>query len=58
MRRTSALKTINKIESKGYSVRMNMGHRDGECCIVSITALKNGREISTKPNATQLLKSI
>jgi len=46
------------LEKKGYTIRHNIGHRDGEQCIISITALRNGREVLTRPNITQLYKSL
>jgi hypothetical protein len=51
------MKTLEKIEKKGYKVTFNMGYRNGESSVVSVTAKKDGRQF-TKPNLTQLLKAI
>lgn len=50
------MKTIEKIEKKGYNVTANFGWINGEQAIVSYTATKNNTRI-TKPNVTNLLKS-
>lgn len=52
------MKTKALIEKKGYNVRYNIGRRNGEQCIVSVTAMRNGREVATKPNITQLKKHL
>jgi hypothetical protein len=52
------MKTQQRIEKNGYKVRHNIGHRNGEQCIISVTALRNDREVATRPNITQLLKAI
>ena len=52
------MKTKERIEKKGYTVRYNMGKRNGEQCIVSVTALRNGREVATKDNIIKLYKSL
>lgn len=52
------MKTSEKIEKKGYKLRYNIGRRNGEQCIVSITALRNEREVATRQNITQLYQAI
>ena len=52
------MKTSDKIVKKGYKLRYNIGNRNGEQCIVSITALRNEREVATRPNVTQLYEAI
>jgi hypothetical protein len=52
------MKTQKLIEKKGYTIRHNIGKCNGEQRIASITALRNGREVATKPNITQLYKSL
>jgi hypothetical protein len=47
-----------KIAKKGYSLRCNVGYKNGEQTIVSYSALKNNREIATAKNKTALLKKI
>jgi hypothetical protein len=49
--------TQQKIEKKGYKVTFNMGYKNNEQTIVSVSAEKNGQKI-TAPNITQLLKRL
>lgn len=49
--------TQQKIEKKGYKVTFNMGWRNGEQTIVSVTA-KKGLKKMTEKNITSLLKAI
>jgi len=49
--------TQQKIEKKGYKVTFNMGWRDGEQRIVSVSASKGNTKITEK-NITALLKSL
>lgn len=49
--------TQKKIEKKGYTVTFNMGWKDGEQCIMSVTAVKGNNKITEK-NITSLLKSV
>ena len=51
------MKTLAKIEKKGYRVTSNIGWRNGEQTIVSVSAEKNNRKIR-RDNLTQLLKSL
>ena len=51
------MKTIEKIEKKGYRVISNLGYKNDVKCIVSYTAICNNLKI-TKPNLTQLYNSI
>lgn len=52
------MKTIKKIEKKGYKVTANIGYRNGEQCIVSYTAKNETRNHTvTQPNVTQLNKA-
>lgn len=47
-----------KIAKKGYSLRGNMGYRNGEQTIVSWSALKNGREVASAKSKTALLQKL
>lgn len=49
--------TQKKIENKGYTVTFNIGWKDGEQCITSVTAVKGNRKITEK-NITSILKNI
>lgn len=51
------MKTQQRIESKGYKVTYNMGWRNGEQTIVSVTA-KKGLNKVTEKNITSLLKAV
>lgn len=52
------MKTSDKIVKKGYKLRYNIGKRNGEQCVVSITALRNEREVVTRPNVTKLYAAL
>jgi len=52
------MKTAQKIEKKGYSLRGIMGYRNGEQAIIGWTALKNGREVATANSKTALLNKL
>jgi hypothetical protein len=52
------MKVKEKIAKKGYSLRCNMGYRNGQQTIVSYSALKNGREVATANSQTALLKKL
>ena len=49
--------TQQRIEKKGYKVTHNMGYKNDEQTIVSVSAEKNGMKI-TKENITSLFKAI
>lgn len=51
------MKTQSKIEKKGYKVTFNMGYKNDEQTIVSVSAEKNGKKITEK-NITALNKLI
>ena len=51
------MKTQTKIENKGFKVTYNMGYKNNENGIISVSAEKNGRKTTSK-NITTLLKSI
>lgn len=51
------MKTEQKIEKKGYKVTYNLGYKNGEQGINSVTATKNNVKLTAK-NITALLKSI
>lgn len=51
------MKTQQKIEKKGYKVTYNMGWKNGEQAIVSVSAQKGNRKTTSK-NITQLLKDL
>lgn len=51
------MSTIQRIEKKGYRVRLNLGWRNGQLATVSVTAILGRYEI-TRRSATQVLKSI
>jgi hypothetical protein len=51
------MSTIQRIEKKGYKVRLNLGYRNGQITTVSVTAIRGSYEI-TRRSATQVLKSI
>lgn len=50
--------TANKIENKGYTLRYNMGYKDGMQCITSVSALRNGRVVATERNITAIWKIV
>ena len=50
--------TEQKIAKKGYSVRSNLGYKNGEQKIVSYSALKNGKEEARATSKTALLKKL
>lgn len=52
------MKTIEKIEKKGFKVIANMGWVSGEQTIVSYTAEKSGRKVATASNVTGLFNLI
>ena len=49
--------TAQKLEKKGYNITYNMGYKNGEQCIVSITAT-NGIYKTTANNITSLFKKL
>ena len=51
-------KIQDKIQAKGYQIRMNLGWHNGEQKAVSFTAKKNGREYATAASLTALFKKL
>lgn len=49
--------TQQKIEKKGYKVTFNMGWKNGEQSIVSVSATKGNQKV-TADNITQLFKKL
>ena len=49
--------TQQKIEKKGYKVTFNMGYKNGEQAVVSVTATKLNAKV-TADNITQLFKKL
>lgn len=47
--------TEEKIAKKGFTLRGNLGYRNGEQTFVSWSALKNGKEVAIAKSKTALL---
>jgi hypothetical protein len=47
-----------KIAKKGYSLRSNLGMKNGQQVIASYSALKNGKEEARATSKTALLKKL
>lgn len=48
----------DKIAKKGYSLRGNLGYKNGEQTIATWSAIKNGKAVATAPSRTALLRKL
>ena len=47
-----------KIEKKGFSIRSNMGYRNGEQTVISYSAIKSGQSAAIADSKTALFKKL
>lgn len=48
----------SRINAKGYSIRANLGYRNGVQVVASYSAMKNDREVAKASSKSALLRKI
>ena len=48
----------SRINAKGYSIRTNLGYRNGVQVVASYSAMKNDREVAKASSKSDLLRQL